>query len=248
MLRTTRCKNKNEPMQKQKIFAYLIIALTAGFVLYFIVSSIILSKYYDFEDVDYNHEIDYLFRKDISSSLVFEKVYRSTQLSAIYFIKYDSIHRFVVIEESNFINPKLLHIIIERTKAIMNTDGKMYIANYVDKFPQIDQVLDPRKSDFIKVLIQEPCDIKFQIQNNDLLYITGWFRSLSISNKQNISIISFQKRSPNELLIIKRRNKVLLLKKWCGSYCRTTKAVLNIYAKALNNAMKSLMMQAPPIF
>jgi len=50
-------------MQKQKIFAYLIIALTAGFVLYFIVSSIILSKYYDFEDVDYNHEIDYLFQK-----------------------------------------------------------------------------------------------------------------------------------------------------------------------------------------
>jgi hypothetical protein len=164
---------------------------------------------YEYKRVSYRSEIANLFSDKFNRVINMREVYQSGERGTIYFACVDSLN-FLVIEAANFtgISPDKLNTqIIEKLDL---TDLKTYSVIFHNDFPVIQAELNPKKSDYLRILLEEPNKIKYKEGKSNHFYFSGKFRSISISNSQNCYIISFS-GAKQEILVLTNNNRLYIL-------------------------------------
>lgn len=164
---------------------------------------------YEYKRVNYGNEIEVLFNEKFKKRIEIIEEYQSGKCGTIYFASVDSLH-FLVIEATNFIKivPELINTeIIEKTNL---TDWKTYSTIFHDGFPVIQAVMNPKKSDYLRILLEEPMKVEYKAGKSNHFYLSGKFKSITFSNSQNCYIISFYGYK-QDILVLKNNNKLFLI-------------------------------------
>lgn len=190
---------------------YAIAIAVAGLVLFLIILNNFNSFFYNYKDSDYSHEIDSLFQPQVLKSLRVRYTYKSGERGSIYYANVDSLTRVAVIESTNYQNISLNDAEILPVTKIELSQDKSYTSIMNDPYPLVQQVLNPRESIFLRVLLEKPFKFEQVIKNKHLCYLRGNFISASFGNNQNCSIVTFQEDRGNEVLIVKRNGKLYFI-------------------------------------
>lgn len=188
-------------------FLYAAIAIFICWGLYVILSIFVNSILYGYREKPYQHEADFLFSQDNLNTLTARFVYKFRNKSGIYFMS-QGLNNITLIESSNYIDINLDDIRIEGVEEIKSTENKTYSLYYHPPFPVVEQVLHPKKSNFLNILIKGEYEIEMKIQTKDILYLSGNFSTISFSNTQNYSMVTFANSPHSELLIVKHAEKL----------------------------------------
>jgi hypothetical protein len=186
---------------------YAVIAFFVGWGLYLLLSILVNSLFYGYREKPYQHETDFLFSKDSIHTLIPKYVYKIGNKSGIYFMS-QGLNNMTIIESSNYVDIALDEIRIEGVDKIKSTESKTYSMYYHPAFPVIEQILNPPKSNSLVILIMGKYEIEKEIRTKEILYLSGSFSSISFSNTQNCSMVSFATSKHNEILIVKHHEKL----------------------------------------
>lgn len=198
----------------KKLFLSLVYTLAivvVGIIIYMIVSPRIDHYLYSYEFDVYNHEIDSFFNKIASKQFRVKHVYKSGERGSIYFVDYDSLSKIAILETSNFHDIFIEAIESDIVNQIELTQAKTYSTILNETFPIIQQALNPRESDYLKISIEKPAQIENRIKNKSYYYLKGNFNYVAFRNTQNCSIITFQKDFINEILVTKYNGKLYFI-------------------------------------
>lgn len=196
----------------KRIFLWL---FYSAIILFFGVGLLLLGSIYvnsllfGYNEKSYNHEIDFLVPMDSLINLKPVHVYRSRQNDGIYFMRYCS-NDLLIIECSNFKNISFEKIDFENVKNIKSSENKTYTLYYHPPFPVVEQVLHPKKSDFLKIILSD-CTIENKVQTPSKIYLRGKIKTIGYSNTENCSMVTFENPNQAEVLIIKDKNKLFMI-------------------------------------
>jgi hypothetical protein len=191
------------------IYALLIIGVLSLF--FFVITSEIDQYFFSYEQTIYKHEIDFLFQPQFTKHFKIKYVYKSGERGSVYYIKYDSLSNIAVIEAANYQDINVSYIQILSTDNIKVTQNKTYVTILNQPFPLIEQILNPKKSDFLAITFEKPFQIGNDIINNRYCYIRGNFNIVDFGNTQKASIVTFLKKYDNEILVLKQSNKMFFI-------------------------------------
>jgi hypothetical protein len=172
----------------------------------FILHSFLDDFLYDFSITKYNNEIDSLFTKDINNLYV-EHKYKSGRRGSIYYVSIGS-SKLTIVEANNFksIDSSKLHA--DSIEKIKFTDWKTYSTILWNDYPVVEAALNPKKSDFLKILLLTPCSIENEERKGNHLYLSGKLHSVVFSNTQLCYIITSKKP---ELLLLTFNNRLYFI-------------------------------------
>jgi hypothetical protein len=193
------------------ILVYGILALVIGCIIYLDVTYKIEHKLYGYTSTGYNHELDSFFRKDILSRVDVSYVYKSRKHGSLYLVKLDTLANISIIEALNYKGIQLKDVEIIPVEKIDLTKGKTYTTIYYYDFPIIQQMVNPKQTVELKIFFERPVKIDSIINKEKLIYIKGDFDYVSFGNTQYCSIISFQKKLANEIIILKQSDKIYFI-------------------------------------
>ncbi len=190
---------------KYKYFFLVPLFFIVGWALFIIVSSELCSFFYGYKLTLYNQEISFLFGKEHKVKYA----YKSGELGSIYYVNKDMLSNIAVIEAMNYYDVLSNKIIISSVDKAKVSQNKTYttIAN-INPFPLVQQALNPRESNYLKITFQTPFTIESRIKTSHYCYIKGNFSSVIFGNTQNCSIVSFTRKKGNEILILKHNGKL----------------------------------------
>ncbi len=187
----------------------IILIMFGLWVVVLAVTSRIDNLLYEFKRVKYGNEIEDLFNEKFKKAIEIKEVDQSGRRGTIYFGSVDSLS-FLCIEATNFIeiNPDKLNTqIVEKLDL---TDWKTYTYISHDGFPIIQTALNPKKSDYLRILMDEPFNIESKEGTGNHFYLSGKFRNIAFSNSQNCYIISFS-GIRQDILILKYKNRLFII-------------------------------------
>jgi hypothetical protein len=184
-------------------------------LLYFILSWIIIliahsfldDLLYDFKITKYTSELDSLFNKDINNLYV-EYKYRSGDRGTIYFVSIGT-SKLIIVEANNFKNIVPSKVQTDSIEKVNFTDWKTYSTILQTNFPVVEAALNPKKSDFIKILLLKPYNIETEERKGNHFYLSGNLRSVVFSNSQLCYIITSSKKP--DLLVLTLNNKLYIV-------------------------------------
>ncbi|MEE4196271.1 MAG: hypothetical protein V2I54_01390 [Bacteroidales bacterium] len=191
--------------------AYTLIAIIVGIILYMTIGMRITHMFFEYKMEIYGHEIDSLFQEIDSKQFRVKHMYRSGDQGAIYFVKYDSLTNLAVIETTNYNDIFLKATEISKIDKIELSDGKTYTTIYNKPYPVIQQALNPRKSEYLKITFENPAQLDSVNLKSQSCLIKGNFSYVTFGNTQNCSIISFSKKLDNEIVVLKRADKLYFM-------------------------------------
>lgn len=194
-----------------KMLLYTLGIVGVGFVLYLIVTTRISESLYGYSSVIYNHEIDTLFKNCSMGKINIPYVYKSGRRGSVYYVSYNSTLNIIIIEANNLYGVSLQDIDIESVPEIKLTQAKTYSTIAYDPFPIVQQILNPEKSSYLKILIEEPYYTQDSIRSPNFFYLKGNYGFVGFSNTQNFSIVSFRKNTLSEMLILKSSGKIYFI-------------------------------------
>jgi hypothetical protein len=195
----------------KKIFLSVIYALLIiGFLylFFFVISAKIDHYFFSYEPTIYKHEIDSLFQPQFIKHIKVKYVYKAGKRGSVYYIKCDSLSNIAVIEATNYQNVNINNIQILSADKINVTQDKTYVAIVNQPFPLIEQILNPKKSNFLAITFEKPFQIENTIKNSRYCYLKGSYSFIASGNTQNIDIVSFRKKDNNEILIFQNNGKL----------------------------------------
>jgi hypothetical protein len=193
----------------QRSVVIIIVIIFGLYVLSGVVIDRINNLLYEYKIVKYGNEIDYLFNDKIKKDIYIKEVNHSGKRSTLYFGSVDSLS-FLGIDATNFIgiNPDKLNTQI--VDKIDLTDWKSYTYIFHDGFPIIQAELNPKKSDYLRILLNGPYNIEYKEGTANHFYLSGKFTNIAFSNSQNCYIISFSGER-QEILILKNNNGLFII-------------------------------------
>jgi hypothetical protein len=168
-----------------------------------VVTSNLTNLLYGYKQRSYYHEIDSLFHPSILDQVFISKVLSGKRGSIFYGnIGYT---KLLIIESSNFSLENLSEIHVRKSNLIDRKDLKTYLLISEPKYPGIDQMLNPPKSQYLNLLIQDSSSIYIEKKQFDYYYLKGNLQTISFTNSLNCCIVYFPPNENNEILIIKKR-------------------------------------------
>ncbi len=198
---------------------YTLIVAIVGIIVFLILHTRINIMLFDYKFEVYNHEIDFLFQNIYSKQFPVRHTYKSGSRGAIYFVQYDSLTNISVIETTNFKSQYLKSADTVCVNEIEVSDLTTYSAVYVKKYPIIQQALNPRKSENLKISFEKPVQIDTVVKKHNSIYIKGKFNHVAFGNTQNSSILTFPGKSNHEILVIKRFDKLYFIFQSISNKC-----------------------------
>ena len=162
---------------------------------------------YDFRITKYNNEIDSLFNKDINNLYVQFK-YKSGNRGTIYYVSIGS-SKLIIIEANNFTNIVPSKLEADSIEKVKLTDWKTYSTILRMNYPVVEAALNPKKSEFLKILLVKPYHIENEERKGNHFYLGGNLNSVVFSNSQLCYIITSSKKP--DLLVLTFNNKLYFI-------------------------------------
>jgi hypothetical protein len=188
-------------MLKKIYYTILIIIIVP--VAFLVATSILGNSFYGYKQRSYHHEIDSLFHRNIIDQVLISKVLSSGKRGSIFYgnIGYT---KLLIIESSNFNIDNLTEIHIRKWKQIDRKDLKTYLIITEPKYPDIEQILNPPKSLYCNLLIQDTSCTYIEKKQLNYYYLKGNMQRIAFTNSLNCCTVYFSQRESNEILVIKK--------------------------------------------
>jgi len=183
----------------------------SGIILYLLISTNIDKDYYDFKNCDYSHEIDSVFNKNKIERIVIRKEYKSDFHGSIYYAYLDSLTHIIIIDAKCFKNVSIKNVNIKEVAGVRLKQGKSYKAIIDNSFPVVEQMLKPRQSNYLNIVIEKPCQYIITNIGNKYKYFRGDFNAISFGNSQNISVLTFNRDKDIGCLVLNYNGEIYVL-------------------------------------
>lgn len=147
---------------KRKLHA-LVYTLGIGviaIILYLIISIKINLFLFGYKPVSYINEIDSLLQYFNSKDIEINNVYKSGDGGKIFFITYEKSLNITIIEANSYYGIPFRNINYQGVSKIKVTENKTYTPIVHDPFPFVEQLLHPKKSSSLTILIKKPFQIE----------------------------------------------------------------------------------------
>jgi hypothetical protein len=194
-----------------KTIGYLFLAALIIPFIYLFMSSGIRQRLFGYEPTIYNNELDSILNSKIINQIKVVDAQRSRKRCSIYFIECDTLSELVVIETTNFKHINLGEIQIDYQNKIDLSQNRTYFVIGRNHFPDVNTILNPKESNYIKIIVKNPNQLLNEIRNDQYTYLSGRFTSLSIGNSEKCFIIAYPGSMNNELLVLECNDKIYLL-------------------------------------
>jgi hypothetical protein len=198
----------NKILQLLRKLSVYIVLFIAVLVLSLVLNANITSLFFGYKLRSYYHEIDSLFNPNIIDQVFISKVLSSGKRGSIFYGNIGYL-KLLIIESSNYNLRNFNEVQSLKTKQIDRNDFKTYLSITEPMYPDIDQMLNPPKSQYINLKILDSSSTYIEEKQIDYYYLKGNFQRIALTNSLNCSIITFLKKENNEILIIRKRDMLI---------------------------------------